>query len=195
MIAAVGTWRLGEGIYRFDPDLYAELRDTPMTDDMPVEMFFRLPEYCVYIETPDLTYRNKVIYGYFALLDDNQSGECPKLNVVYDGGPGVAYMLTLGLPKGGDFKAEFEKIYFNEKAITSAVAKEPSITKEKIFDNLSRLRELAMKTLPLLLYLCSDEPDFGDRVPPMHATAKKIKGGEKWFAAPGVNDWDVGVRM
>lgn len=195
LIAAVGTWRLGKGIYRFDPDLYTELIDTPITDDMPVEMFFRLPEYCIYIETPGITYRNKAIYGFFTFLDDNKNNDkCPRLNIVYDGGPS-AFVLTLNIPNGGDFKTEFEKMYFNEKRITTAVAKEPGSTKETILDYVSSFRELAMKTLPLLLYLCTDEPDYGDRRPPVYAAPKKIKGGDKWFAAPGINNWDVGVRI
>lgn len=43
---------LKKGIYRFDPDIYKEVLNTPFTGDLPHEIFFNLPEWCVYIETP-----------------------------------------------------------------------------------------------------------------------------------------------
>lgn len=195
LIAAVGTWRLGKGIYRFDKDLYEELISTRISDNLPVEIFFRLPEYCIYIETPGVTHRNTEIHGFFALLNDDRMGGCPTLRLVYDGGLGKAYPVELKIPKDGDFKTEFEKIYFNEKNIAAALAKGTGTTKENILYDMRLLRELAIKTLPLLLYLCSDEPDYGDKTPPVYAMPKKVKTGLKWFSATGIKNWDIGVRI
>ena len=55
LLAAIGTWRYSQGIYRFDDSVYEALRDTVPSGDMPVDVLYRLPEWCVYIETPVLT--------------------------------------------------------------------------------------------------------------------------------------------
>jgi hypothetical protein len=54
MLAGLATWRVTQGIYRFDPDIYAALVDTPVTGNIPGELFARLPEWCLYLETPGL---------------------------------------------------------------------------------------------------------------------------------------------
>ena len=51
-IAALAAWRVTQGIYRFDGELYRSLVDTPITT-LPTDVLYQLPEWCVYIETPD----------------------------------------------------------------------------------------------------------------------------------------------
>src|SRR5205823_1699754 len=51
-VAALTTWRLGRGVYRFDPALYAALAETPIGEDLPVAPLFRLPEWCCYLDLP-----------------------------------------------------------------------------------------------------------------------------------------------
>src|SRR5690606_5654908 len=55
VIVAAATWRISQGIYRFDPDLYKALIQPPLHGNLPCDLLKRLPEWCIYIETiPDL---------------------------------------------------------------------------------------------------------------------------------------------
>lgn len=51
----LAAWRMPQGIYRYDRTLYDALLATPVTGDIPADLLLRLPEWCVYIETPDMT--------------------------------------------------------------------------------------------------------------------------------------------
>lgn len=195
-ITAVGTWRLGKGIYRFDSDLYSELIDTPVSDNLPVEIFLRLPEYCMYVETPILFFKGELMYGFYAFLEEDYQDGTPELRLLFDL-ERTHYPFILPIPVGGDFKTEFNKIYQSEEMISDALEKGyfKGATMEDIFLETQLMRNLATRSLSLLLYLCSNEPDYGDRMPPVHAAPKKVKSGEKWFAAPGITTWEVGVRI
>ena len=50
---ALAAWRVTQGIYRFDPTTFDALWETPVTGDIPTEVLFHLPEWCVYIPTPE----------------------------------------------------------------------------------------------------------------------------------------------
>jgi hypothetical protein len=43
-IAALAGWRVAQGVYRFDPDLFDSVWDTPLDTRIPGEVLFRLPE-------------------------------------------------------------------------------------------------------------------------------------------------------
>ena len=66
MVAGLGAWRATQTIYRFDPDFAAALVDTPISR-LPVEAFYRLPEWCVYIEaaTTSPPPVGKLVRGFF----------------------------------------------------------------------------------------------------------------------------------
>jgi hypothetical protein len=49
----LSQWRLSQSIYRFDPDLYRILTETPL-DNVPTDVLQALPDWCLYIETPGL---------------------------------------------------------------------------------------------------------------------------------------------
>ena len=52
MIHAIALWRYGQGVYRFDDHLAAELLDTPLSSGLPAEVLTRLPEWCPLIVAP-----------------------------------------------------------------------------------------------------------------------------------------------
>jgi hypothetical protein len=52
ILSALCAWRMGKGIYRFDPDLLQELWETPVAGEIPGAILLRLPEWCVYLELP-----------------------------------------------------------------------------------------------------------------------------------------------
>lgn len=52
VLGALAAWRMTQGIYRFDTDIFSALWSTPIEGKIPVEILYRLPEWCVYIEAP-----------------------------------------------------------------------------------------------------------------------------------------------
>src|SRR5690606_20955187 len=48
-VASMAAWRATKLIYHFDSSLLAELVQTPLQDDMPVEMLRRLPAGCFFL--------------------------------------------------------------------------------------------------------------------------------------------------
>ena len=62
-IGGLGIWRMTQGVYRFDPDLFEALWTTPV-ERIPVDLLFRLPQWCVYIETPENLYLNWICLGF-----------------------------------------------------------------------------------------------------------------------------------
>ena len=57
ILRALAAWRVSQGIYRFDPTTYDALWKTTVTGDIPTDVLFHLPEWCVYIPTPDQTWQ------------------------------------------------------------------------------------------------------------------------------------------
>lgn len=51
-LAAIGTWRYSQGVYRFDANLLTAITATVLKGDVPSTVLYRLPEWSLYIETP-----------------------------------------------------------------------------------------------------------------------------------------------
>jgi len=58
-MAALYAWRQGRSIYRFDPELAEAVVATDLTGEIPVDVFYSLPEWGIYIERPDETGRSQ----------------------------------------------------------------------------------------------------------------------------------------
>ncbi len=69
-LGALAAWRLSQGVYQFDPSLYASIAGTPV-DKLSGDILYRLPEWCVYIETPGLSWGDGPLAGFFADLEYN----------------------------------------------------------------------------------------------------------------------------
>ena len=73
ILGALAAWRVTQGIYRFDPTTFDALWKTPVTGDIPTEVLFHLPEWCVYIPTPDQTWQGSTLNGFFAHLEHDMN--------------------------------------------------------------------------------------------------------------------------
>jgi len=78
-IAALAAWRLGQGIYRFDPALAAAIMAEQPSFSV-TEIVNHLPEWCLYIDAPP----GLEIYGCFAFLDYCGSDQPPALYLLLD---------------------------------------------------------------------------------------------------------------
>lgn len=85
-IAALAGWRVTQGVYRFDPDLFDSVWHTPLDTQIPGEVLFRLPEWCVYIMTPGCVFAERSLGGFFAYLDYDAGSGRTELRLLLDQG-------------------------------------------------------------------------------------------------------------
>ncbi len=182
-LAALAAWRITQGIYRFDPDVYAAVVDTPVTGDIPHDVLLRMPEWCVYIETPGMDMQGVSMHGFFAHLefDVNTSGTELRMVADTDDGPQVL-VLHLG---AWSLDESLRRMGAKTRWYPGSV------------DQLVReLRPLVEPLVSLLLYICSQASEVGDGSRrPENPAPKRTKRGMRLFAADRPTQWDVGVRM
>ena len=75
-IHVFGAWRNSLGVYVIDKDIIQDIAKSHIPEETPVDIFSRLPEWCVYMDTSALNYMETVkegaalkIIGFWALYD------------------------------------------------------------------------------------------------------------------------------
>lgn len=187
-LAALGSWRVTQGIYRFDPALYEAIIATPVDGNLPCDVLYRLPEWCVYIETPNLQWADGQLYGMFAHLEWDANTQRHELRLLLDS---ESALLPLPLHLGEWTLSEAVERMEREARTQGMLRGVPG-------DSIPAL-ELAPALQPLislLLYLCSANAEIGDgsRVPKF-PESKRTKNGLRLFPADKPTTWDVGVRI
>lgn len=185
-LAALAAWRPTQGIYRFDPTLYEALIETPLTGDLPCELLHRLPEWCVYCETPGRAWRGAPLHGFFAHLQWDPNDGSEELRLLLDGDAALA-SLPIHLGPWSLMEAVTRAVNEMQRAVVTLGAVMPS-------DTAAQMRVTAEPLLSLLLYLCADEADFG-AARPAHPRPKRTKLGWRLFPADKPLAWDIGVRL
>jgi hypothetical protein len=189
-LSALAAWRVTQGVYRFDPALYSAIIGTSLDGDLPTEVLYRMPEWCVYIETPDMLWHGKRLYGFFAHLEwDAATHGREELRLLLDSEDdlqplpihlgkwtlleSVENAMKTGLMHGGD-------------------AGLSDSARELAEFNHTGLNQL----LSLLLYLCTENAEIGDGAHrPSIPVAQKTKKGPRIFPPDKLTRWDVGVRI
>ena len=98
--SSLAAWRATQGIYRFHSALYVGLKTTDFDGDLPAQVLKHLPEWCVYILTPNATYEHQEMFGFFAHLDsESNSGEAV-LHLLIDRDDGLILTMPIYLGKG-----------------------------------------------------------------------------------------------
>ena len=178
-LAALGAWRVTQGIYRFDEDLYEAIVSTELKGDIPADLLTRLPAWCVYIELQAAA----GVHGFFAHLEsDMNSGEM-ELRLLID-----ADNALLPVP-----------LHLGQWDLVTALEKTASESSKQALRHglptLGSLADLASNIAPmvsLLLYLCSEHADYIRPEPPR---PKRTKRGERLFPPDSPTTWDVGLRI
>ena len=188
-LAALGAWRLGQGVYKYDTDLYRALVETPVAGAIP-ESILRLPEWAVYIETPGLTFTGIPLAGAFAHLEWDANTERAELRLLMDlGAWNDAMLIPCPIHLGGDLETGlYEAARVARANAVQAGAPSPGRGYEDLAGELAPV-------VSLLLYLCSDRPDVSDSWPPPRPRPKRTKKGWRLFPADKPAHWDVGVRI
>jgi hypothetical protein len=186
-LAALAAWRVTQGIYRYDPDVYEAVRTTPITGDLPCELLYRLPEWCVYVETPGMIWMESPLHGFWAHLewDANTGREEQRLLLDADAGL-VPVPLHLGTWPLLDAVRNAHKLAAMNAGTAGVIS--PTLT-AAVADALEPL-------LSLLLYLCQDAADYaGPAERPSNPEPKRTKQGWRLFPPDKPRLWEVAVRM
>jgi len=88
-LSALVAWRITRRIYRFDREILASLWATPVEGDLPVDTLYRLPEWCVYVETPGKRIFRKILHGYYVHPEWNAGGGHAELRLLFEADSGL----------------------------------------------------------------------------------------------------------
>jgi len=83
ILGALAAWRMTQGIYTFDPDFFEALWTTEV-GTLPIEIFYNLPEWCLYIEVPQDNPRHAEMLGWFVHLEWDVNTGRTELRLVMD---------------------------------------------------------------------------------------------------------------
>jgi len=193
-LAALIAWRMTQGIYRLDPAVYEAVRETPVDRDIPADILYRLPEWCVYVETPDMALGPHPVHGFFAHLEWDANTERAELRMLLDVGDGettdlVPVVLHLG---PWSLAESIERTMETANRTAAAHGSDPVPPEAAGY-----LQHLAAPLVSLLLYIASQAGEIGTdkRRPGNPVPVRTRRDGWRLFAAQGPTTWGVGVRM
>ena len=188
-LTLTAAWRPSQGVYRFDPDVYQALVETKITGDIPHNVLMRLPEWCVFIETPGMDVGKDgmpdPLTGVFVGLDPGHapgaSDNHPRLLMTFMARDTMdSLVIALGpwsLP---------ECVARALHAMAPGYQLPP--------EAMAFVMEQVMPVLSLVLYLCTDAPDLGGTMP-AQPQPSKTRRGLRFFPPPQPRQWDVAVRI
>lgn len=191
VVTAVGAWRQGRSIYRIDADAAAELADTDLPDEIPVQTLLQLPEWGLYLTGMNT---DPALNGAFVLLDWSFDRRRPELWIIADLGGELD--LLVSLPLYLDHPSLTESL---RQAIETAGPAEPPPDSGPIELDASTilpdaedhpsLLGIVRPIVAALLYICSADPDVVD---PDRPGAKPRRAAQP---APRSQVWEVGYRL
>lgn len=196
----LGPWRVSKNVYRFDPDIYHPLIRTSLRCQLPVELFFRLPEWSVYIETPDMdTYFGGKCRGFLASLGasevDYDSVKLWLLSFTDDAPPFIDW---LSLKSGTTIEESIDRSLKTYYSMVSKMKLSHRPEQPDLNDAVSHVSKL----LNLLLYICQVNSEYydiraadgTDRLP-ANPLPTKTKRGRRWFPPDKPTVWECGMRQ
>jgi hypothetical protein len=90
---------------------------TPVTGDIPTEVLFHSPEWCVYITTPEQTWHGALLNGFFANLEHDMNDKRTELRLVLDvSGPAGDQLVVMPIHLGKGGAAEGVEAMLKESA-------------------------------------------------------------------------------
>lgn len=200
----LGTWGKTQGIYRFDPTVYNELVDSPLDGEIPTSLLSRLPEWCIYLETPGLKlYENTAVDGCWAMPTFTRQSTKSDQGIVnfevllnlrttaaeqsFSSMP----LLTIELHPSVTLASALER--YRNAAIEQLGVQSLML----VDDTLDCVRKTLSSILSLSLYVATQNDLRNQKgiAQPQRPAIQMTKGMRRMFAPSTVNIWDVGVRM
>ena len=203
MITAMCTWRMTQGVYRFDPTLMAEILKTPIEDDLPARYLMYLPEWCIYLELDSLHLQAQEmpVNGAWVWLDCNlDRGGMAELRILLEVENNKipfnlgAFLVMHPVYLGAHSIAESWALWVTELKRLGGHPLYPTLPTE--------VRNLLVPILSLTLYLCAN-PDIQPSKPRPDGRMKPGNPGfvltrqQEWELMNGkcMTEWVVGARI
>lgn len=205
ILAGLAAWRATQGIYRYDPALYGPVIETPITGDIPGELLRRLPEWCVYVETPHMTAplagSEAPLLGVWAWLNLGKTDSLTlMLHVEGAEQLPVGYLPMVGTldealaQVDADWQEAIARGKSGDRLGGPAMDLRVLLADGDVARNYTNPARRAFEPiLSLLLYLCSERPDIDGR--PVKPVPKRTKLGWRFFPADKPRTWNVGERV
>jgi hypothetical protein len=187
IVAALSAWRFGKSLYLFDRTIYDLLITGGMKGNLPSEFLYKLPEWCVYVETPNMSFHNTTVYGFFAHLNLDIQTNSHELCLVLDTPDGLcSKYLHIGN-------------WTINKALRSALEASDFHYREVGLETCDFEREVKEfePFIALIVYLCTKnaEIEYKNKVPPKPIIKWSKKHGQQIVAPEKSRNLNVGVRI
>jgi hypothetical protein len=197
----LATWRISQGIYRFDPDLYASVIDSVLGGEIPGDLLLRLPERSVFVETPNLTFAftngaRDTIHGVWARIESLPGTEerAVVLQPLLASEPADPFLHAVRIPISGLID-RWDDTALTETATVRAISGQ-TVNAEELRQSQSRIDAWSRPVLNLLLYLCSENSEISkDGKSARDPISRAIMGGRRHIPPSLPTKWEVGVRM
>jgi len=183
-ITAAAAWRVSQGVYRFDADLYNSLVSQPLDGNIPCDALKRLPEWCVYIETIGATFCNNPIVGFWAHLEKDMNDGREELRFILMAEDGHNIPIPVHL---GEWTLEVGIERMQEEADRQAGRFIPGFKIPKV-----DFTHDIVPLVQLVLYLCAENVDMVQT--PVHPNTRVRMSGQADIARE-VHTWNVGERI
>lgn len=178
-LTAALVWSRTKTVYQFDATLSELLAEQAMDTNIPVDVLYRLPYPCIYIEQAGKLL-DRAYAGYFAWLEYDVNNRQPELRLLYlmrDGGT-ASYPLVLQ----GNSIAEFWTA-----TEASARKRMPNLTPS--YAPGWPLYSAFASAINHILYLCADNADTR----PIQGSGSVVKERRSPLSEPQL--WEVGTRI
>lgn len=196
----LAPWRVSKNVYRFDPDIYSEVIKTSLKGPLPVDWFFRMPEWAVFIETPGLeAYSGRKFKGFVASLNFYQrDNNDVKLTMLSFDEENLPFIDWLYVKEGLTIEESLALSHKRGEATLASMKLSYSWETQDGEDSISHVTKL----LNLLLYICQTNSehldirnsDGSDRLP-RNPLPRKTKKGLRYFPPAKPTVWECGFRQ
>ena len=189
-LATLATWRYSQGIYLFHSFIVSEIADAPFSGVMPAERFRHLPQWCVYVDTPNMNWFGNDLYGFWGHLAWDSRRETEVLVFLLDKDSG----LEIRVVEVGPWSVR-EGI---QRVVDCAREHclQNNLSTEELKDDAEEIATALAPLVSMFLYLCSETAEIEHEHIPGHRPAlpqpKKTRHGLKLFPPAQPTFWRVG---
>lgn len=181
-------YAMAQDVYRVDPGLYPALVTTALDADMPADVLYRLPEWCIYVETPDLALDGAPVPGAYVHLEHDVHTGRAELRMLLDGdGPLVPVAIHIG---------PWTLAEAISRSLHVSAARASAVGARTIGGLAELLLPVVEPVVNVVLYIATQAGEItGPGTPGNPTPVRTRRHGLRLFPANGVRAWDVGVRI
>ncbi len=197
ILAGLASWRVTKGVYVFDEAILDSLWETSI-EKIPAEFFFRLPEWCVYVQTPGKMFDGKPLRGFFVHLEHDTNTNRPELRFLLDLEKSDVALIPLVIHLDRPTLDEAVEAVLEEGIKQATRNGIPAAKAREMMGGVGEQRSILPSLLSLTLYICSQNAEIrsplGNQDFPSRPKPAKTKQGERFFEATRIRQWECGWR-